>query len=487
MLEQHAKLGGGCHTFKEGNFEFDTGFHFASELDAGSMNFKLLEQLCEGQLCWRKLDDQFDEIVLRKDGKKKNEMKIIMESTFEGWKETMLRTFPDEEVAIDEFITIIKKCLSLNVFLTLLKLSPRWLATVLKKVSRLKYFRRWTDFLTKPAVDLVEEITENEELRACFLSSWGYIATPPNRCPVFAVASTLGRLISSGTYYPVNGPSSIAYYLNKTILKNGGNFYTKACANEILIRRLDNNKMQAYGVLVRCGPSASIQFLADTVISGVGLFNTYRNLIPRHIVDQYCPEANWLLNRSEPGISFFNVFIGLSDTKANLKLPARNTWLYDGLDYSELFTKWVSEPDPFTAIENFGVPILYVTFPCAKDPNYSFIHQDVPATCIAITFVPYRWFRLWDDCPERKQDDKYEALKDKFAAKIWDRIVETFPQLKDKRELLVVGTPVTHSFYLKTYQGQISGINHSSSRFDLDFVIKCRPQTEISNLFLTGE
>ena len=64
MLEQHTKLGGCCHTFKEGRFEFDTGLHYVGSMYARNATYQTMEQLTEGQIQWAPMDSAYDEAII---------------------------------------------------------------------------------------------------------------------------------------------------------------------------------------------------------------------------------------------------------------------------------------------------------------------------------------------------------------------------------------------------------------------------------------
>ena len=399
----------------------------------------------------------------------------------------MSQRFPDEEDAIKEYIKYVKYIRYMKYYYWMLKTSPKWVIHALKAFKFLPPMRYKEEYFYKTASDVINKLTSNEDLKACMLYFWGGIACTPNQAPFFALASMANHFISDGAFYPVGGPAIVPYYLSQTILKHGGYFFTKAEVSENLVRDTKNGSLEAYGVILQTGSRSSIQFNADVIVSGVGLHNTFLNLVSSYAINDFCPNTKWLLDECSPSISYFNIFVAFSSKDHELDLPSRNFWIFNGPNYDEIFDSWISEADPFEALEKHGIPMMFVTFPSAKDTTIELVNKTNSSTCVAITLTPYSWFKIWDNCPQRKADREYEKLKDAFARKMWQRMLQVFPFLQGKRKFLIVGTPVTHNFYLKTFRGQVNGIRHDMKRFSEEFAMNLRAKTEIKNLYLTGK
>lgn len=50
-----------------------------------------------------------------------------------------------------------------------------------------------------------------------------------------------------------------------------------------------------------------------------------------------------------------------------------------------------------------------------------------------------------------------------------------------------VGTPLTFQHYLRTSQGEIYGLDHTTARFNAKNAAHLRPKTPINGLYLTGQ
>merc|ERR550539_1632461 len=131
-------------------------------------------------------------------------------------------------------------------------------------------------YFERSAHSVVSNVTSNKYLQACLTYSWGDYGSSPKNSTFFISAIVNDHFIKEGGFYPCNGPAMIPYCLAKTVLKNGGNFYTKAMVDRVLLRKNKQNKLEAYGVEVLAGKDSKIQFHAPIIISGTGLFSTFQ-------------------------------------------------------------------------------------------------------------------------------------------------------------------------------------------------------------------
>ena len=84
-------------------------------------------------------------------------------------------------------------------------------------------------------------------------------------------------------------------------------------------------------------------------------------------------------------------------------------------------------------------------------------------------------------------DEEYVRLKTELGERVWEAVASLFPHLRDKREVLCVGTPLSNAFYLEAAHGEMYGLDHCIERFSLDSVGQLRPQTDVRHLYLTGQ
>ena len=83
----------------------------------------------------------------------------------------------------------------------------------------------------------------------------------------------------TGGNYPVGGSSRISETIIPVIQQSGGNVFTYAGVDEILIK---NNK--AYGVRLKKGGH---EIYADQIVSSAGIYPTYQDLLPEKVAKKH--------------------------------------------------------------------------------------------------------------------------------------------------------------------------------------------------------
>ena len=485
VLEQHYVLGGGCHTFKEGRFEFDTGLHYVGEMTDNKDIAQVLEQLTEGQIHWYPMDEVFDKLEIGKRSEVSPPRVIPIRATYDKWREELKRQFPGHENEIEQFETTLRNFERSTLGFGFLKLAPKFLT----KICNFELIKRflphwWKLYFNSSADDRFTKITDNKELLACFRYIYGTLAVPPSKLTLFFHAAVTNHYIDSGGYYPKNGPSTIPYYLTKAIQKYGGKCFVRAKVDGLILK-IRGKQLVCEGVNVMVSKK-SFALRSKYVISSAGFYNTFHKMVDAQIVDHLCPDIKFIKSEMKPSVGCLNLFVGLSASGEQLGLRAQNTWMFDDYEFEELHDRWMNESDPWKALEELSFPFLYVSFPSAKDRSYRYNHKDT-STCVVITVCPYSWFEDWNERPVGKRGDAYETLKDAFRKKMWERVLESFPQLEDKVELFSLGTPVTSNFYFNAHNGEVYGMDHGMYRYTHQFSTASRFQTEIKGLYVTGQ
>ena len=87
-----------------------------------------------------------------------------------------------------------------------------------------------------------------------------------------------------------------------------------------------------------------------------------------------------------------------------------------------------------------------------------------------------------------KKDDEYGVIKSALGKKMWDKITEIDPKLKDRLTVSHIFTPLNQADYLGKHRGGVYGIRADMARFDDPlFIARLRPTTDIPGLFLSGQ
>ncbi|OXB55959.1 hypothetical protein ASZ78_011404, partial [Callipepla squamata] len=180
VLEQHEQAGGCCHTFQERGTEFDVGIHYVGQMHEGSMLRVVLDQLTDGQLCWQRLPDPYDEVAL---GPRRYQLRAGKA----GFVTALEEQFPAEKAAIREFMRMSKLASRHVALLALLKMVPRWMAAVLVRSGAVHWLSPVFRMAATSHSDAASRLTADRDLRA--LLSYLFYGQRVSRC---------GRAVATG-------------------------------------------------------------------------------------------------------------------------------------------------------------------------------------------------------------------------------------------------------------------------------------------------
>ncbi|XP_049600054.1 all-trans-retinol 13,14-reductase isoform X2 [Syngnathus scovelli] len=473
VLEQHDRAGGCCHTFTEKGFEFDVGIHYVGDLQDHKPFRCMLDQMTDGQLQWEPLENPFDHVVI---GPPEKRRRYPIYSGRTRFPEELKKCFPGEEAAIDEYMRLVTKTGRGIWFMALLKYLPAFLAELLVRSGVVKYLSPFYKMANRSLTQVVNELTENEDLRAVFSYIFGTYGNMPKEAS-FAMHSLLVMHYLNGAWYPKGGASEIAYHMIPIIEKAGGAVLVRAPVNRILF----NHAREACGVSVMKGQE-EVHIHAPIVISNAGIFNTYQTLLPKEL--QAVPAIQRQLSMMKHGAGGLSIFVGLDGTKEELGLKADNYWIFQESNLDQLVMKY---RDSSREESSKNIPLLFVASPSAKDPTWE-ERSPGKSTLSLVSFANYDWFEEWKDDKVTNRASDYKDLKRAFIETALQVVLEVFPKItKDKVEYIDAGTPVTNTHYIGAPKGEIYGADHGMERFTPELSANMRPQTAFKNLYLTGQ
>jgi len=476
VLEQHDQAGGCCHTFIEKGFEFDVGIHYIGEMRNNTVTRLLVNQLTEGQLQWVDLEQAFDVVALGEPAKQK--MFPFCAGGPVEFKKAMLKMFPKEEKAIDKFLALLKDVRMNMKGMMLVKMMPKWIVRLLCATGLLSRMTTYFKHARRTVKEVLEELTDDADLRAVLSYSWGDYGTTPAKGS-FGLHAALINHYLYGASYPRGGASEIAYHIIPVIERAGGKVLVRAPVTEILV----DSEGKASGV--RVGKSAgAVDLHAPLIISDAGAVNTFTQLLPASVAKK-SSISRLIGTKIEAGIGCISLFVGLDGTTEQLKIKPHNTWAYTGNDLSSVSQEFfdMSAEDAVSS----NVPLLFISFPSAKDPTFE---QRYPgkSVCTIITLANWKWFEEWEGERVSKRGEDYESVKVAIGRKMWEQTLAIYPQLADKVEYFEVGSPVTNKFYIGSSRGEIYGLDHTAKRFGTPQVMMhLRPDSGIPNLLLAGQ
>ena len=453
VLEQHYTAGGFTHSYNRGDYEWDVGVHYIGDVGAQTRTRKMFDFLSGGNLEWAPMDDEYDRFY-------------IGEKTFnavagkQAFRDNLVARFPQEREAIDRYLKLLAEvsgALSLHGMGRVLK---PWLRTA--AAPYLSW--RTPDIMYRNTYEVLSELTGDQDLIAVLCGQWGDMGLPP-RQSAFMAHAMIARHYLYGGFYPVGGSWRIAESIIPRIQKAGGEVFTYARVGRILVEDGSTCGVEMQdGHVIRC----------PCVISSAGIDNTFNRLLPPEVVET--AGYRQLLSKVRPSLAHLGVYVGLQDTAERLGLPRTNFWIYPGNDYDAALERFMADRDaPF--------PVVYISFPSAKDPDYQRRHPGT-ATIEIVAPAPYAWFARWQDSTWGKRGDEYEALKDSFGERLMQHLYDKLPHLQGRVDYYEVSTPLSTDWFGGYRHGELYGLAHTAERLRQTWL---GPRTRIPGLWLTGQ
>ncbi|CAG0888764.1 unnamed protein product [Cyprideis torosa] len=449
VLEQHDQAGGCCHTFVDKGFEFDVGVHYLGAVGCQTPNETklLMDFISDGNIQFVPMDEYYDEVRLRymdSDSSKKARS-ITMQSSQQSGKEAfiqnLIRQFPTEEIVIKKFVDMVEKAVKAMEAMFVVKLLPLWLSKLLVKLGVIQWWYNTHFWMDTSLMEIIENLTSNPDLQAAFLYCCGDFGCPPSEAN-FGMVAEIHHHYWTGSFYPMGGPSEIAYRIIPVIEKSGGRVLVRAS-----VKKINTEDGKVVGVSISKG-SHSYNINCDTVISDAGLFNTFEKFLSPTIAK---------------GVPLGHLQRTFESSPAGFQ------------EKGELESQLDSD-----------VALMFVSFPSAKDPDYN--RRFPGKSCaVIVTFFNYDWFAKWKDTRYSKRGDDYEGVKKTLGHKLVEQLCVLFPQLEGKLEYSNFGSALTHNHYLGVEKGEAYGLRHDRFRFSLDNQAILRPETGIPGLYMTGQ
>lgn len=455
VLERHYEPGGFTHVFKRRGYEWDVGIHYIGEMQRpNSMMKKLFDYITDGTLEWADMGDVYDCVVIG--DKKYNFVKGI-----ENFQNQLIEYFPDEQEAIENYVALVFKTgrTARNFFVE--KVMPPMLSKLVGGLMR----RSFLKYAEQTTYDVLHSLTDNEELIKVLAAQYGDYGLPPKQSSFGMHTTVVGHYFGGGNF-PVGGSSRVVDTIVPVLAQSKSHILISAEVDKIIIE-----KNVAKGVRMKDGKT----FMAKNIISGAGIMTTYKKLLPSTVFQQHQLESQ--LSKINNSISHACLYVGLNASPSKLNLPKANYWIFpEDLDHDSCVERYLEDINqPF--------PVVYISFPAAKDPDWPNRYPN-KSTIDIITVMPYDSVEKWENERWKKRGADYDALKEKIAQRLLDELFRLEPQVKDYVDYYELSTPLTTKHFVNYEKGEIYGLDHSPERFKNKFL---RPHTPVKNLYLTGQ
>jgi len=453
VLEQHYTAGGYTHSYDRAGYEWDVGVHYIGDVGAKTRTRRMFDFLSDGQLEWAPMDDEYDRFYI-------GDKVFCARAGKQEFRDNLVAQFPHEEQAIDQYMQLLA---GVGGALSMLSMER-----VLKPWQRLVSapYRKWKmpAHIYRKTYDVLSELTDDQDLIATICGQWGDMGLPPKQS-AFMVHAMIARHYLYGGFYPVGGSWRIADSIIPKIQKAGGEVFTYARVKRILVEDGAVSGVEmADGHRIEC----------PCVVSSAGIDNTFSHLLPESVVED-CGYSQ-SMQQVRPSMGHLGVYIGLQGTAEELGLPRTNFWIYPGNDYDTAVQEFMGD-------RNAPFPVVYISFPSAKDPDYLNRHPGT-ATIEIVAPAPYQWFERWKDKTWGKRGEEYESLKAELGERLMRHLYNKLPQLEGKVDYYEVSTPVSTEWFSAYRHGELYGLDHTPERLQQDWL---GPRTRIPGLWLTGQ
>jgi len=455
ILEKHYVAGGFTHVFKRKGYEWDVGIHYIGEVqNLNSPIRKMFDYITNRKLLWEDMGEVYDKIII-------GDKQYDFVKGVENFKNKLISYFPDESEAISKYIKIVFDCNKTMKKFYIEKALPTFISSFFGYFFRKKYLK----YASKTTHEIISSITNNKELIKVLTAQYGDYGLPPKQSS-FAMHASVVKHYFKGGSFPIGGSSQIIKTIDPVIEKSGGKILVRAGVKKIIVK---NNV--AIGVMLEDGK----EIFSKLIISGVGVINTFNHLIEREITKKLGFDK--CLKSVAPSAAHGCLYIGLKGNAKKLKLPKHNLWIYpEKTDHDSSVKNYLEN-------QSNEFPLVYVSFPSAKDPSWDKRYPD-KSTIDIITLLPYEAFEKWDGTSWKKRGEEYENVKEKIAKRLLECLFTQLPHLRDKIDYYELSSPLSTKNFTNYQKGELYGLDHTPKRFSQKFL---RPKTKIKGLYLTGQ
>jgi all-trans-retinol 13,14-reductase len=454
VLEQHYTAGGYTHSYERNGYEWDVGVHYIGEMQRENSPLRrVFDVITDGGLKWAPMDDVYDRIII-------NGKRYDFIAGKDNFKAELKRHFPGEAEAIDRYVELVYKVArSSQSFFFAQAMSPRF--------ARL-YNRMRSWFVPKECLmsvrEVLESLTQDQELIGVLTGQWGDYGMVPAEA-TFIMHAAVAKHYFGGGSYPVGGSWKMAATILPVIRAAGGEIFTYARVKEIVV---ENGR--AVGVRLDNGDILR----GKRIVSSVGARMTFSELLPdserrRHGYGDK-------LRAVKPSGAHLCIFAGFKGSARDLGLPKTNLWIYPTANHERNVENFRKAPES-------EFPLLYVSFPSAKDPEWE-RHYPGKSTIQIITMAPYEWFEKWRGKTWNQRGADYDEYKNYWAKRMLGELFKQMPQLEQALDFHELATPLSTEWFHLYDRGEIYGLEHDATRFRQDWL---HPVTAVKGLYLTGQ
>ena len=414
IVEAHSKPGGAAHSFTKNGYKFESGPSLWSGLGTWPTTnplgqvLKALDQKVEliKYQDWNVQIPEGDYTIGVGDKRFIDQIDSISgKDAIQEWENFIQKIKPIGEAA--KAIPLLALNQNKDTIFQLLKRSTK----ILKHIKSFKY-------IGGAFGDIVDNNLQDPFLRnwvdlLCFLIS----GLTKNETNAAAMATLFDDWFKPNAYleYPKGGSESIVKALLNGIFSYGGSIRLNSKVVKIILK----NK-KAIGIELENGE----KIFSEHIVSNIDIWNSI-DLLPKEIAQ------NWRHKRANTPKcnSFLHIHLGFQ-AEGLKNIPLHSIWVND-------WSKGI------TADRNVAVLSIPSTLDSTMAPaNRYVLHGYTPAN------EPWeKWESL------RRGSKEYEEMKEERCSIFWKPIKKLIPDIEERIEIKMLGTPLTHQRFLNAKHG----------------------------------
>jgi len=436
VLEKHTVAGGGLHTFKRKDIEFETGMHLISGFQENGVLNKLFSYIgVAHQLNIKPADDEgFDHFHVAVDG-----ITYKMARGRENFVKTLSNYFPEEKDNIERYINrIYEICDNVAIYNLRMPSADIYSNMEVMEIS---------------VSDFIASYTSNSKLQAVLAWNNAMYGGSKERTPAY-VGALITQFYIEGASRFVGGSQQLADALVQVIEQNGGEVLTGTSAQFIDIEEHHVQKVVAEN---------GTAYTANYYISAIHPSSMFKITDVRNFKKAYYHRIDNIQNSNSAFVTFI--------TFKPECFPYLNYSCFHTYNYDDVWNLTEYTPD------NWPRGCMYMTPPVT--------HNDIFAKKMIInTIMNFDTVKQWENTTVGKRGEDYKLFKTQYENKVLDMMETIFPGFRSKIAHVFSATPLTIRDYYNVKEGAIYGTvsdykNMAASHISV--------RTKIDNLLLTGQ
>lgn len=452
VLERHSTAGGFTHTFTRPGFEWDVGVHYIGQCEPGSPVRALFDEVTGGALEWARMPEVYDRVIL---GRESYDLvaggrKLVA---------SLAERFPGQRAAIERYLGTVIAATRRGAPFFVDRALPARLSSLLGPLLRPPLW----NYSDRTVEEVVRPLIGDPVLFDVLTAQCGDYGLTPRHASFAIHAMVVGHYLR-GAYYPVGGSARLAEGAARVIASTGGEIFVAAEVERILV---ENGR--AVGVRM----SGGRELFAPVIISDAGAPNTYLRLLEPSVSEPTGIPAR--LREIGPSSGHLCLYLGLDRSDQELGLDGTNLWIYPERDREAACARFLADPSA-------AIPLVYASFPSAKDPSFAERHPG-KATVELVTLASLDWLRRFADSRWKRRGAEYDDWKARMSERLLEIALRERPQLQGHIVHAELSTPLSTRHFTAHPDGEIYGLAHTPPRFRLPL----RAQTPVPGLYLTGQ